>query len=248
MMIPEPLKSLRGHMRKFLVTFMTSLLSCSAAFAFWPEAADSSLELGVGYRWDSFKFKTVADSFDGERSPIQTRSDHHFRDLEIWQIELRGTYVTCDNIYLRGYADYGWVTHGRARVSNHVSCRESGSGSSSENFFPIEAAGIEENGSSFARDRGRIRTGEVYDVSIAAGYQFKLCDDSFAIAPLVGYSWHGQHLRVRHRRDCSEDNNFSSNNDYSGYDDNYGYSDDNGSERDATAVVSEHVGMVSLLA
>ena len=45
-------------MRKFAVTLMTSLLSCSAASAFWPEATDSSLEVGVGYRQDRLEWKT----------------------------------------------------------------------------------------------------------------------------------------------------------------------------------------------
>ena len=50
--------------------------------------------------------------------------------------------------------------------------------------------------------------GHVYDAKLAVGYQFKLCDDSFAIAPLVGWSWHGQHLQDRHLRQsffCSDD-------------------------------------------
>ena len=45
-------------MRKFALTLMASLLSCSAAFAFWPEATDSSLEVGVGYRQDRLEWKT----------------------------------------------------------------------------------------------------------------------------------------------------------------------------------------------
>ena len=57
--IPEPLNHLeRTYMRKFIVTLMASLLSCSAAFAFWPEATDSSLEIGVGYRQDRLEWKT----------------------------------------------------------------------------------------------------------------------------------------------------------------------------------------------
>ena len=42
-------------MRKFAVTLMASLLVCSAASAFWPEATDSSLEVGVGYRQDKLE-------------------------------------------------------------------------------------------------------------------------------------------------------------------------------------------------
>ena len=66
--IPEPLNHLeRTYMRKFIVTLMASLLSCSAASAFWPEATDSSLEVGVGYRQDRLEWKTKS-RFDSSSS------------------------------------------------------------------------------------------------------------------------------------------------------------------------------------
>jgi hypothetical protein len=194
-------------MRKFIVTLMASLLSCSAAWAFWPEAAESSLEIGVGYRQDRLEWKTK-NHFDSpgyncyeDKScyEIPTRVSSHlkWRDLDIWLIEARGKYVTCDNIYLRANGDYGWITHGKCRDRDFVSFRgyDDDSDSSSE----------------FSRSRARAR-GHVYDARIALGYQFRLCDDSLSVDPVVGYSWHGQHIEDRHLRqhsssssECSDD-------------------------------------------
>lgn len=184
-------------MRKFVVTLMASLLSCSAAFAFWPEATDSSLEVGVGYRQDRLEWKTSShfgsssyssssDSYDGYGLPVRLQSKLKWKDLQIWQIEAKGKYVTCDNIYLRANGDYGWITHGKNTDSDFI--RFDGN---NDSYFG--------SGSNFefAHSKSKAK-GHVYDARLAIGYQFKMCDDSFAVAPLVGYSWHGQHIKDRH--------------------------------------------------
>jgi len=187
-------------MRKFAVTLMASLLSCSAAFAFWPEATDSLLEVGVGYRQDKLEWKTSShfdssysgsSNYDGEffdGLPARVSSHLKWDDLNIWQIEARGKFVTCDNIYLRANADYGWITSGKNKDRDFVG-------------FDSYYYGSDFSGSrsdfEFAHSSSKVK-GHVYDVKLAIGYQFKLCDDNFSIAPLVGYSWHGQHLQDRH--------------------------------------------------
>lgn len=178
-------------MRKLIVTIMASLLSCSTAFAFWPEAADSSLEIGVGYRQDRLEwetrtgcnYSTYSDYYDYYTSSgfPSFKSKLKWENLNIWQIEARGKYVTCDNLYLRANGDYGWITSGKNKDSD---------------FFNDYYYGSDFR---FAHSHSHVK-GHVYDARIAAGYQFKLCDNSFAIAPLIGYSWHGQHLHDRHLR------------------------------------------------
>lgn len=220
-------------MRKFAVTLMASLLSCSAAFAFWPEATDASLEVGVGYRQDTLEWKTHSrfdtgyfsgsdygySGFDGYDDgnfyglPGSVGSHLKWKDINIWTIDIRGRYVTCDNVYLRGNADYGWVTSGKNTDRDFA--RFNGYGNGYDNGGDY----FDNNGSNseFARSHSKVK-GNVYDVRLAVGYQFKLCDDSFSIAPLIGYSWHGQHFRDNHLRqnfffnDCDDnfyDNNFS---------------------------------------
>ncbi len=206
-------------MRKILLTLMASLLSCSAAQAFWPEATDSSIEVGVGYRRDELKWKTHADffgssdsSYSDSSSPFGVQSDLKWKNLKIWQIEARGEYVTCDNIYLRASGDYGWIVSGKNTDSD---------------FFDFN----EESQFEFSRTHAKTK-GHVYDADVAVGYQFKLCDDSFSITPLVGYSWKGQHLKDRHLRfasgfplvfDGSESTRQSYSDSY--YSDYYSYSD-----------------------
>lgn len=191
-------------MRKFVVILMASLLSCSAASAFWPEATDSSLEIGVGYRRDNLKWKIRSDfnnscyynsgcntgcdsgcsgNSDCEQiadNGLRLQSDLNWKNLNIWLIDARGKYVTCDNVYLRGNADYGWITSGKNTDSDCIGDRYDSNFESSRS-------------SSKAK-------GHVYDVRFALGYQFKLCDDSFAIAPVIGYSWHGKHLNDKNLR------------------------------------------------
>lgn len=191
-------------MRKFFLTVMASLLSCSAAYAFWPEATDSSLEIGVGYRQDSLKWRTGHSgsgsncgscyndyqgdygSQGGYERHRHFRSELKWRDLQICEIEARGYYVTCDNLYLRAHGDYGWITSGKNHDKDFV-----GFGGGSEREF--------------SRSSSRVK-GHVYDLNVAIGYQFKLCDCSLSIAPLVGYSWNGQHFHDHHlKHHCSSE-------------------------------------------
>jgi hypothetical protein len=235
-------------MRKFILTVMASLLSCSAAYAFWPEAADSSLEIGVGYRQDRIEWKTrdrcdYSDSCGyGNGSGYDSygydngdfgggfpfgRSHVKWKNLNIWEIEARGKYVTCDNIYLRANADYGWITSGK----NHDSDHRFNFGENVYGYDDSYGNGYDSE-FEFARSSSRTR-GHVYDARLAVGYEFKLCDCSFGIAPLIGYSWHGQHLRDRHLRQnfcfdenvnyCSDDYSFSDYESiYGGFNDSYG--------------------------
>jgi len=190
-------------MRKFIVTLMASLLSCSAAFAFWPEATESSLEVGVGYRQDRLEWKTSShfnssySSSDSDSDcygfglPLRLRSELKWRDLRIWQIEARGKYVTCDNIYLRASGDYGWITDGKNTDSDFVTLNNNSYSNFNNDSYSSDFE--------FAHSHSKAR-GHVYDAKIAVGYQFRLCDDSLALAPVLGYSWHGQHIEDRHLR------------------------------------------------
>jgi hypothetical protein len=201
-------------MRKFVVTLMASLLSCSTASAFWPEALDSSLEIGVGYRRDTLEFKTHVNCdneyCDDSRIPFELGSHVKWKDLNIWQIEAKGKYVTCDNIYLRANGDYGWITSGKRTESVGDSF------SVSDYYFAQSFS----DSSSSGRSNSKKPKGHVYDLKFALGYQFKMCDDSFAIAPLIGYSWNGQHIKGRNK----------DNHDYSDYD-CFAYSDSSSGQK-----------------
>jgi hypothetical protein len=184
-------------MRKYFVTFMASLLSCSAAFAFWPEAADSSFDLGVGYRRDKFSWTTQGNATVAN-VPTRLTSKLQWRDLKIWQIDANVKYLTCDNIYFRAGFDYGWITHGKvtekdfADVLSGPCCEDSYSRySNGSGYYSVGSNAVE-----FADLTAKADRGHVYDATIAIGYQFKMCDDGLALSPVVGYSWDGQHLEL----------------------------------------------------
>ncbi len=188
-------------MRRFVVTIMASLLSCSAAQAFLPEAVESSIEVGVGYRKDKLEWKTSthphgsgsSSSYgDGYGFPVKAESKLKWKDLSIWQIEAIGKYVTCDNIYLRGNADYGWITDGKNTDTDTITLGDAYS-----------------EGASFEHKTKSKSKGHVYDIRLAIGYQFKMCDDSFSISPLIGYSWNAQKIKDRHSKDSSSDSYFA---------------------------------------
>jgi len=205
-------------MRKFILTVMASLLSCSVAQAFWPEASESLLEIGVGYRQDSLEWRTGhhhhhhssgSSDYSGSYGydtygtygddtcvgfPLRARSKFKWHDLQIWQIEGRAKYVTCDNIYLRAYGDYGWVTSGKHHIHEHLDFS-----TGEVSFSEYDGYSSSSSGSGSGHHRSHTK-GNVYDIKLAVGYQFKWCDDSLALAPLVGYSWHGQHFRDHLRR------------------------------------------------
>lgn len=204
-------------MRKFFVTFMASLLSCSAAFAFWPEAADSDFELGVGYRKDKLSWTHHANILVDD-NPVGLTSKVQWRDLNIWQIDAKFKYLTCDNIYLRARADYGWITHGKVKRDLYAEVGETidatGSGYSGYSGSGFNSFGSNSDGVELASFHHKARRGHVYDADLALGYQFKMCDDGLALTPVVGYAWDGQHLELGHNNSSSSDS----------YSYSYGYS------------------------
>lgn len=171
-------------MRKCIATLMASLLSCSAAFGFWPEAAESSFSLGVGYRQDRLDWKTKADigfiENEDDSDITGAESKLRWKNLEIWQIQAKAKYITCDNIYFRAYGNYGWITDGTVTDKDYLT-HSSNVDVSDELLFSGKADADH---------------GHVYDVSLGIGYQFRMCDDTIALTPVVGYSWEGQHLKL----------------------------------------------------
>jgi len=217
-------------MNRFFMTMasMASLLSCSTVSAFWPEAADSSFEVGIGYRNDKLSNRTVvapgssrgsssesyssgssffsssgessgssSDGFDiRERSNVSSGpgAELKWNDLNIWQIGANFKYLTCDDIYVRGMIDYGWITNGGYKLVDYAE-------STTETF-----SNLQETSSGFITSAGdsNKQRGHVYDASIALGYQFRMCDDTLAITPLIGYAWNGQHLNTKKHNGSSD--------------------------------------------
>lgn len=87
---------------------------------------------------------------------------------------VKGTALNTCGVYLRGYADVGTTYSGKNSVIEnicHCDCP-------TDNRYKHKA--------------GR---GEVWDASVAIGYQLCACDDKLVFAPVVGYSIHEQRVK-----------------------------------------------------
>lgn len=139
----------------------------------WNYSADAYLS--AGYRQDRLSWTIAAPS----GSP-NILSLLEWKDLRLWEIKGQFDVLLCNRIYIRGYADYGKICHGRNRDSDYDGDNKT-----------LE----------FSRSVAKSDKGEVFDFSGGIGYQFNLsdwlclCDNQWTITPLVGYSYHEQHLR-----------------------------------------------------
>lgn len=194
-------------MKKFLITCIASLLSCSTSYSFWPDAANYTFEFGVGYRRDKLDWEIKSDTkVSGKSATLASKLNWH--DLGIWLIDGRFKYITCGNVYFRANADYGWITQGKVTDKDYIGgISPSDLVSSSSTSIPAGDVGdISSIRSSepvpgslhkFVSSSSNAKRGHVYDLSLGFGYMFKMCDDTLALIPVVGYSWHGQHLEIR---------------------------------------------------
>jgi len=207
-------------MNRFFMTIASfaSIFSCSAAFSFWPEAANSSFEIGVGYRNDKLNSRVVTEnsssatySYSGSPSAysgtgsgsevIENGVSHasngpgekfKWNNLNIWQIDANFKYLTCDDIYVRGMVDYGWINNAKFDLVQYTSSAS----------VVLSNPTLGSNGASLYTSSGNSnkQKGQVYDANLAIGYQFRLCDDTLSLTPVIGYGWNGQHLNAKKRR------------------------------------------------
>ncbi len=163
-------------MRKWLTFLMTLLVGASASYVN-AAANNSEVNFEAGYRQDnlSWKYKIPA-SF-----PLLETS-RRFKDLDIFQIGVNAkTWLAC-NFYARASADFGWVLDGNFRES--ISLRA------------ISGSSIEEFGANYSHN-DVVDDRYVYDLNIAVGYPFYFCNCSMSVAPVVGYAFNEQNLRLR---------------------------------------------------
>jgi hypothetical protein len=206
--------------RKLFFAVATSILAYSQVSAFCcsflPEVAESSLDVGIGYRQDRIEWT---------RQILGQKQKQKWESLNIWEIGVAGKYVTCDDVYFRGYASYGWVSNGHTKDTYSLSSESESCSESSSGFNSKSASSYNEDGS---KTKAR---GHVYDASIALGYQFRWCEESLAFSPLLGYSWHGQHLKGKnHNHSSGSSDSYDCYSDY--YSSDYSCTDCSSSESD----------------
>lgn len=166
-----------------IVVFLIVFLPYCSLLAQLPETREEILEIGFGFRSDCLDWKT---SFKGD-SKCTLHSHLKWHELQICQIEARGQYVTSKNIYFRGSADYGWIIAGKNSDLDWGK------------RFPYSSYCSEGLRFEIAHSHSKTN-GHAYDVKVAVGYRFQIVEKIFSIAPLVGYSLHGQKFQDHHLR------------------------------------------------
>jgi hypothetical protein len=133
---------------------------------------DMVLSLAAGYRVDRLDWN-IAGYLDGDYWNVL--SELTWKDLEIFQVQLRNKTVIKKRIYLRASFGRGEIYNGRNRDSDY-----NGNNRTNE----------------WLRSNNATDDGTVFDFSVGAGYQFNFLNQKLHIAPLGGFSHHEQELII----------------------------------------------------
>lgn len=160
-------------MKRYLIGLISSFsMIYSALFSV---DMDNTCRFDIGYRQDDLQWKV---HFLPEDNIVDYQKWH---DLKI--IQLTGTVesLICDQFYLRGVGDYGWILEGTKSFKEK-----------DLDLFDVSSHQLK------AHTRG-----SVYDFSGAIGYQFNFFEDQIQLRSLAGYSYHVQRFRDKHYHDMT---------------------------------------------
>lgn len=163
-------------MRKWITLLMTLLVGCGS----YANANQGQVFFEAGYRRDTIDWRQRFPSND----PLVT-SGLKFKDLDIFQIGIHGRTTLGCNFYARGSAYWGWILDGNFK-RNFNTYLPTYSESSDDNF----RVALGDNNRSTIDDK------YVFGVNGAIGYPFYFCDCSMLLAPVIGYAFDEQNIRV----------------------------------------------------
>lgn len=174
-------------MFKYLVG-LAALLFCSSACAQCLDVINS-LEIGLGWRRDTIDWKIK----HMHQSQIDAEVDSHifFKDINYYTIDAK-VHSVGSEYYFRASAYYGLSDKGRAKERFQLTT-------------PLYDIG---ELSAFHTDERIKRRSEVYDFSGAIGYPFTFCCCRLMVAPLIGFSFHRQHIRSKRNESIYSDSSF----------------------------------------
>jgi hypothetical protein len=132
----------------------------------------SKLSLSMGYRIDDVDWN-IAGDISGENPNVL--SELTWSDLEIYQVKFGNKTMIPRIFYFRGSLAYGWIFDGKNQDAD---------------FFGDDRT-LE-----FSRSNNSGDNGNVFDASLGIGYPFTFGGGKFRLSPLLGYSYHEQHLTI----------------------------------------------------
>lgn len=164
-------------MRKWITLLMTLLVGCGS----YANANTGQVIFEAGYRRDTIDWRHRFPSND----PFVT-SNVKFQDIDIFQIGLHGRTSLGGNFYIRANAYWGWILDGDFKRSFHAYPDFFG-----DNNFVV---GFGDERNSTIDDK------YVFGIGAAAGYPFYFCDCTMVLAPVIGYAFDEQNIRVEDER------------------------------------------------
>jgi len=161
--------------------WMTNLMIFLPGFCLMTMSAESKnckLDIGAGYRQDHLEWE-----IGGPANVPKVMSKLTWKNIRIFDVEAQFRKITCQNIYFRANADYGWIFDGENRDSD---------------FRVEEGKQSTRKTVEYSRSDNKASKGGVYDASAGLGYFIRMCMGSrqLRFAPIGGYSIHEQHLRL----------------------------------------------------
>lgn len=172
-------------MVKSLAIFSTLMFALTSSLLFSVCVDDDgcpSVECSVGWRRDSLDWKVR----DMDSSYIRGKAKSHikFDDINSYTLSAKAKWAG-SAYYVRFSGEYGLTDKGRAEERFRIK--------SPYLYYPVGVT----------TDEPIKRRSEVYDINAAVGYPFSFFCCRLNIIPLIGFSFHRQHLRVK------EDEHFS---------------------------------------
>ena len=125
----------------------------------------------MGYRNDDLKWNIAGDSSGNNPNVL---SELTWDNLNIFQVGVKNKTIF-RGVYFRGYLQYGWIISGDNQDSDYL-----GDNRTFE----------------FSRSNNSTDDDNTWDTSAGIGYQFNLGTGLIGFAPLFGYSYHEQNLRI----------------------------------------------------
>lgn len=164
-------------MRKWITFFMT-LLAGSVSYAN-ADCCGTEITFEAGYRQDNLDFSISVPACD----PV-LKTSTKFKDVDIFQLGLRARSNLGCNFYVRGQFNIGWVLDGEYRESTKLFI----GGSDFESIF--DDLVLETDTCNTIDGRYTV------DFLAAIGYPFYFCDCTMFLAPVVGYAFDEQNMKV----------------------------------------------------
>jgi|GEM_PF-2847467 len=172
-------------MFKSLITYTTlasTLIFVSVSGSCGQAICSPSADVEIGWRRDGLNWKTPHLHSKSVSGHVNDRI--LFKEIDSYTITGQATW-TSSHSYVRLLADYGLTDKGRAHEHFQINSPSLYQSIGIHTSHPVK------------------RGSEVYDFDAAGGYPFAFFCYRLSIIPLIGFSFHRQHLRVKEDKHSS---------------------------------------------